>query len=156
MQVNFVNETESVISGYDGNTAPTSGDDGDDSTSALSAQPTPLPDEEHSSAVVHPPRHRTLSSSSRLSLAASSTSTATRPQTSDIYRSQGLSLSGVRNVPNYGSDTGSTSQQPRAGEHASSTPPGTTVSSIPTEQFEGYEQAYLVRVFADQWGPGVS
>jgi hypothetical protein len=153
VQVDFVDETEAVASGYNGSTALTSRDN---STSALSAQLTSLPVVEHSSAVVYPPRNRTLSSSSRPSLATSSTSIDTNPQTSDICRSETLSSSRVRNVPNIESDTASTSQQPRAKETASSTPPETIVSSVPTKPLEGYEQAYLMRVFADQWGPGVS
>jgi hypothetical protein len=29
------------------------------------------------------------------------------------------------------------------------------VAYIPTKQLEGYEQAYLMRVFTERWGPGV-
>lgn len=153
VEVDFVDETEAVISGY---VAPVSQDNTTFPLSGFSELPTQLPDEDYSSAEAFSPRTRTLPSSSHLRLAASCASFPRRVQRSDIHHPEGLSLSGVLNVPSVRYDTGSTPQQPRAGENASSTPPEMIVSSIPTTQLGSYEQAYLMRVFADQWGPGVS
>ncbi|OIW32928.1 hypothetical protein CONLIGDRAFT_666340 [Coniochaeta ligniaria NRRL 30616] len=150
--LDFVDETEAVASGYAGSPASTAGDN---SASTLSAQAALSPDGESSSAVVYPPRHRTLSSSSHLSRATSLRSPASNPQTSDIYRTQSHPSSSVHNIRSAGSDTASASQQLRAEENASSTPPETIVSSVQTKRLEDYEQAYLIRVFAEQWGPGL-
>jgi hypothetical protein len=100
--------------------------------------------------MVYPPRDGPLSTYPYFSLTRSSAPGAINLQTSDSF------LSPVRSASNVDSDAPRSSQQLGVEESASSTASETIASPRPIEPLEGYEQAYLMRVFAEQWGPGVS